>query len=124
MPADAVEPDLKLDIRREGAAQVVGLIGAVRLDGAEQLQASLPALVTAAVPNLILDLSRLEFIASVGLAALVAAQRKSRSLRGATYIVNPTPSIAQLLKLTRIDQVIHSFPTLELAQAAMKAPTS
>ncbi len=108
---------LALDVRREGAVNIVALCGSVRLEIAEQLKIELPALVTQQTPNLIVDLSQLEFIGSVGIAAIVAAQRSARGLHGSVVIVNPIQPIQTLLRVTRVDQLIYVAPSLDAARA-------
>ncbi|WP_227269948.1 STAS domain-containing protein [Roseobacter weihaiensis] len=67
----------------------------------------------------VLDLSRVEFIDSSGLGAIVAAVKhmgKGRKLA----LAGLTPTVARVFELTRMDAVFSVFPTLEGALAELK----
>jgi len=110
---------LNLSVRREGNAHVVTLRGATHLDEAEELNARLPQLIQPAYPHLILDMSELEFLGSVGIGAIVTAHNRARTFNGRVSVVNPKPEVASLLRLTRVDQLASVFPTLEAARQAL-----
>lgn len=109
---------LKLSVRREGNAHVVTLRGATHLGEAEELNAQLSQLIQPAYPHLILDMSELEFLGSVGLNAIVTAHNRARTFNGRVSVVNPKPEVANLLSVTRVDQLASVFPTLEAARQA------
>jgi anti-sigma B factor antagonist len=71
-------------------------------------------------PDLVvLDLSRVDFIDSSGLGAIVAAMKhmgKERRLA----LAGLTPTVERVFKLTRMDSVFSVFPTLEGALAELK----
>ena len=115
---------LSLSVRQEGNVHVVTLRGATHLDEAEELNARLPQLIQRASPHLILDLSELEFLGSVGLNAIVTAHNRARTFNGRVSVVNPKPEVANLLSLTRVDQLASVFPTLEAARQALAEPRS
>ena len=66
--------------------------------------------------HLVLDLGNVRFMDSSGLGAVMGAYKMLRNTK--ISIVNPQKSILDLLKLTRIDKLILSHPTLEAALAA------
>lgn len=98
---------------------MVTLRGATHLDEAEELNARLPQLIQPAYPHLILDMSELEFLGSVGIGAIVTAHNRARTFNGRVSVVNPKPEVASLLRLTRVDQLASVFPTLEAARQAL-----
>jgi anti-sigma B factor antagonist len=51
------------------------------------------------------DLSQTTFIDSSGLGALVALHKTAASRRGNLRLVNPHPSVQQILELTRLDGI-------------------
>jgi anti-sigma B factor antagonist len=70
--------------------------------------------------TVVLDLSKVEFIDSSGLGAIVAAMKhmgKERRLA----LAGLTPTVERVFKLTRMDSVFSVFPTLEGALAELKA---
>lgn len=113
---------LRIEIRRERGVKVVRLSGSVQMDEADELKVRLPALIDPADPSVVFDLDNLDFISSVGLSALLAAQSKARSSSGGVHIARPMASVASLLQLTRVDQIIPVHATLDAAFAAAGKP--
>lgn len=71
-------------------------------------------------PNLIvLDLSKVEFIDSSGLGAIVASMKNMGADRRLA-LAGLTPTVERVFKLTRMDSVFSVFPTLEGALAELK----
>ena len=117
-PQAPTPAELNLSVQRAGDTHVVTLRGAVRLEGADDLAAELLLLIRRSSPHLILDLTELEFLSSIGIGAIVSAHNQARQLSGRVGMVNPTPAIAAMLRLTRIDRLVPIFPTLESARQA------
>lgn len=67
----------------------------------------------------VLDLSKVEFIDSSGLGAIVAAM-KSMGTERRLALAGLTPTVERVFKLTRMDSVFSVFPTLEGALAELK----
>lgn len=55
--------------------------------------------------NIDIDLSSTTFLDSCGLGALVALHKTARNRQGHLRLLNPQPSVQQLLQLTRLDQI-------------------
>lgn len=104
-----------LRTRREGAALVVTLSGGVQIDQGDEFQERLLELLCGSAATLIIDLTRLEFMGSAGIAAIVAAHAKAAALGGAVHLVSPTAALRRLMELLRIPAVIPIHPTLEAA---------
>ena len=98
---------------------MASLRGATRLDEPEELATQLSQLIQPSAPHLILELSELEFLTSVGLGAIVSAHNRARSFNGRVSVVNPQPEVANLLSITRVDQLASVYPTLEAARQAL-----
>ena len=67
----------------------------------------------------VLDLSRVEFIDSSGLGAIVAAMKQMGADRRLA-LAGLTPTVERVFKLTRMDTVFNVFPTLESALLELK----
>ncbi|GIU40414.1 hypothetical protein TUM4438_01520 [Shewanella sairae] len=65
---------------------------------------------------MVLDLGNVRFMDSSGLGAVMGAYKMLRNTK--ISIVNPQKPILDLLKLTRMDKLILSHPTIEAAVAA------
>jgi anti-sigma B factor antagonist len=66
---------------------------------------------------LVLDVSRLTFIDSSALTVLVQASKKLAQDGGGLALVDPAPTVARLLRLTEIDQVLPVYASVEEAAA-------
>lgn len=111
---------LIIEQRTEGPVRVVTLIGSMQLDEAESVAARLPALVARDICHVILDLTRLEFINSSGISAIVATHRRARSLNGSVQVVGPRPQIRKLLEVTRLSEVVAIVDSVASALAAAR----
>ncbi len=102
-------PDRPLSIRveRSEGGAVVTLGGACTMDVSSQIRHCLVGLATEKVSLIVIDMTDLDFIDSVGLGGLVSAHLKIRRNDGTIHLVNPQPSIRDMLELTRLT---HLFP--------------
>ena len=64
--------------------------------------------------NVILDLSKIDFIDSSGLGALVQIAKKAQTA-GATFQVVTNPRVTQTVKLVRLEKFLSLQETLEAA---------
>jgi anti-anti-sigma factor len=109
--------EFQMLIDDRGEAAVVRLVGSISMNVCERLQADLLRLVERPVRKLILDLSQLRFICSLGLGALVAAHLRSRHHDGAVRLVAPDPSIRALLEITKLVKLFPPYDSVEAAIA-------
>ncbi|HIK57277.1 MAG TPA: STAS domain-containing protein [Synechococcales cyanobacterium M55_K2018_004] len=70
-------------------------------------------------PNMILDLSQIDFVDSSGLGALVQIAKKLQSLGGSIQIVS-NPRVTQTVKLVRLEQFLSLRPSVEAALEHLK----
>lgn len=112
---------LEIAVRRDGPVHFVSLSGAASIDVVENLRARLLGLIDASTPNMVIDLSKLTFITSIGIGALIAAEARSHALRGAARLVNPTGEVARILDLTQIDTMVEVYATLDDAVGSLPA---
>ena len=108
-----------VSIRQEGDLHLVSLRGAASMEDAENLQERLTIITEKSTPKIILDLSELTFLNSVGLGAIIATHRRCRDQKGKLCIVSPRTAVEQLLRLTHLDRLITIFPDMNSAQKAL-----
>jgi anti-anti-sigma factor len=108
--------NFQMKVEQQGEAAIVRLSGSIHMNVCERLQSQLIELVDRPTRNLILDLSQLQFICSLGLGALVAAHLRSRHHHGTVRLVSPSPSIRSLLEITKL---IKLFPPYESVDTAL-----
>jgi N-acetylglucosaminyldiphosphoundecaprenol N-acetyl-beta-D-mannosaminyltransferase len=87
-----------------------------RLDAASapEFRAKCTALL-AASPRLIVDLSETVFLASAGLAVLIALSREARALNGEVRLACLMPDALRVLKLAKLDGVLAVYPDVTKA---------
>jgi len=73
----------------------------------------------AATPNVIVDLGKVPFIASLGIRMLVAGAQTQAKLGGKMVIMNPAELTRKILKTTGVDQFVPICDTLDEALAAI-----
>lgn len=108
--------DLRVTVQRRGAATVVKLAGSANMVVSSALRDQLVGLVDEHTSQLVLDLTELEFINSVGLGAIIAAHLRCRRHNGVVKVVGPRPAIHDLLSVTRLT---HLFPVHASVEAAL-----
>ncbi|MCX6883995.1 MAG: STAS domain-containing protein [Verrucomicrobia bacterium] len=64
------------------------------------------AALTAAVTTLDIDLSLTTFVDSSGLGSLIALHKTMAGRGGALRIIKPTPTVVQILELTRLHRIL------------------
>lgn len=61
------------------------------------------------VPNLVVDLSKVEYISSAGLRELVAALKRARTAGGDVRLSAPSEQVSEVLQLAGMDAVFQIF---------------
>lgn len=80
--------------------------GRLDVHQASQLRAALAEAQSNGAKEISLDLSKVEFMDSAGLAAVVSGLKQARSKGGELYLVNPSSQVRRILELTLLDKVI------------------
>jgi anti-anti-sigma factor len=100
-------------IRGSGGETVLAVEGDIDLTSADSLRGELLSAVEHGTT--VLDLAEVGFCDSSGLRVLVEADRKARS-HGATFrLAALAAPVEQLLELTKADEVLDVFPSVEAA---------
>lgn len=74
-------------------------------------------------PLVIVDLSHLEFINSVGLSFLISLRREVRHRDGEMCIVTEAPAILKILWITKLYDILRSYTTISEAVKKIATPT-
>lgn len=107
-----------LSVERVGDAAVVVLAGDCSMEVSGQIQHNLVNLASQPVRAIVIDMSDLDFIDSVGLGGIVAAHLRGRHHGCTIRFVNPQPAISEILRLTRLNQLFAVHASLEEALGA------
>jgi len=105
---------VSLSVDQVGSIRRVTLAGRLDADGVRAVETDFHAAATAE-PNVIVDLSAVPFLASLGIRMLVAASQDQEKLGGKLALVSPDNITTSFLKTTGIDQIIPVRGTTEEA---------
>ncbi len=100
----------------------ISLSGRMDIEGTEQVALRLTAETAMNRALVVLDLSALEFMASVGIGAVVRSAKALRLRGGNIVILNANPPVALVLQKTGIDAIIRMASDLPSALQAVQLP--
>ena len=98
--------------------QVLALAGDVDVASAPRLRDRLVQLITNGPPRVVVDMSGLTFIDSMGLGALISGLKRARAHGGDLRLVGPSDHVAEVLAITRLDAAFLVTDTVDDALAA------
>lgn len=108
---------LQIDVDERGEATVVAVRGSAGMQDADRLRMTLEELAERKVPLIVLELSGMDFICSLGLGAIINGHLKSRHHKGQIRLVNPQKSIRDLLETTRLTRLFPIYADVDQAVA-------
>lgn len=101
---------------------VVTLPAEVDLGCAAELRDRLLATLNRGGVHLVVDASRVTFIDSSGVNALVRARERAERLGGSIHVVTTSRPVLRVLAVTQLDRVLAVVPTIETAQRCAAHP--
>jgi anti-anti-sigma factor len=110
-----MDKPLELDVSRQEEVWVIRIVGSVGMNEADQLRAALEEIMAEPARAIVLDLSGMDFICSLGLGAMIAAHQKMRGQAGDLKLVNPQPPIREVLEATRLTKLFAICSSIEEA---------
>ena len=103
---------------RKDRPNVLPLEGEIDLHLSPSIAASLARMIEKKPPKLVVDLSRVTYIDSSGLAALIEAMQNVEQYGGQFALAGLQKTIRVIFEIARLDQVFRIFPDAEEALAA------
>jgi anti-sigma B factor antagonist len=107
--------DLSIHVHVVDGMQVFELTGSLDIATSPAVRAALVSASERGDHRLIVDLTRLEFLDSTGLGALIGAQRRAKEFGGEVRVVAKEGQILRLLRITGLLKVFGVFGTLDAA---------
>ncbi len=105
-----------------GSFAVVSVTGDVDVATAPALQQRLEAAIDSS-PQVVVDLSPVQFLDSSGLGALVWGLKRARARGGCLQLVLHEPRVRRMFELTGLSRTFEIFPTLALAGSPRRVPS-
>jgi anti-anti-sigma factor len=104
---------------REPGILEIALSGRMDILGTQQIDLKFSILTAASKAQILVDLSKVTFLASIGIRTLVSNAR-AQKLRGGTMVLyKPTDAVEQVLKSTGIDAIIPIAHDMSEARGAL-----
>lgn len=103
---------------RKDRPNVLPLEGEIDLHVSPNVAASLGMMIQKKPGQLIVDLSRVTYIDSSGLAALIEAMQNVQEYGGKFALAGLQETIRTIFEIARLDQVFRIYPDVEAALAA------
>ena len=107
--------ELEISAVEHEEATVIALSGSADMAEAEELNRVLAEAAEREKAMLVIDLSGLGFIGSMGLGSLIKAQSVCRRHGGKVVLVKPQPEVHRVLKTTQLDQLFEICSSVEEA---------
>jgi len=111
---------LEIKVSEQKKATIVSLAGSADMREAEVLDTQLEKEFSLGRYNLVMDLSKLEFMSSMGLGSLIRAHIRCRAKKGRLSLVNPQPAVLKVIQTTRLNELFNIYGTLEEALEVSK----
>jgi anti-anti-sigma factor len=113
------ELSVHVEPREDRAAEIV-LEGSVDAHTVDRFRNALEDLAQTGVVWWVVDLSKMEYISSVGLNILVNARVQRRKAGGDLVLVAPQPHVLTIFKMLGLLEVLAVAPTLEEAWSSLR----
>jgi anti-sigma B factor antagonist len=96
-----------------GDVAVLGVDGRLTASGAPLLRHAVTESIDSGMTRIVVDLSRIEFIDSSGLGALIGGLKSARIAGGDLRIAAAPENVRVVLNLTNLDRVLRNYPSPE-----------
>ena len=92
--------------------------GAIDLHVSPEVRAALREIIDEKPKRLVVDLSRVPYVDSSGLAVLIGAKQEIEANSGTFVLAAPQPAVRTILESARLDQYFKLAPDVEAASAS------
>lgn len=106
--------------RRDGDILILLPVGRIDNDTSPEFQARLLASLTTAAAAVLIDFSRVEYISSAGLRALMMGSRQAKAVKGRLAVAALGPVVKEIFEISRFSLVVQVYETAAEALAALR----
>jgi len=97
----------------------INLLGKMDIEGTQEIALKLTFETTVEKAFVIVDLSHVDFMASIGIGALINAAKSLRLRKGKMVLLNPQPYVGDVLEKTQISSILPICQSFEEAKKAL-----
>jgi anti-sigma B factor antagonist len=99
---------------------VVAVSGEIDIATCDVVSQALHAHLDATPPGMVIDLSRVEFLGSVGLAVLIEVNKRAPECRTRLgIVVSGSPAVTRVVQLSGLTELLPTYPTIADAVASV-----
>ena len=106
---------MELSVDKRTKVAVVGIIGSVDSADSEALLDFVNELIDSGDTCLVIDITGMDFIVSMGLGVFVRTFTRLRAVGGFLRLAGPQPFIRQMIKTTALDRLIPIYDSVDQA---------
>ena len=99
--------------------RLIKLIGKLDITGVSQVETQFAGYCGGEGARIVVDLSEVDFLASIGIRLLTITAKSVMSRGGKMVLLNPIPDVHQVLEVTGIPAVIPIYSHLESAETIL-----
>jgi anti-anti-sigma factor len=105
----------------ENGITLLKLIGVLDVQGVDRIETKFAGYSSGDNSRVLVDLSQVEFLTSIGIRLLVTTAKSVASRGGKLVLLNPTENVKGVLEMTGIMDIIPVHSSLEEASADLQA---
>lgn len=105
----------------ENKIRLIKIIGSLDIMGVGVIETKFAGYCAGQSPRVLVDLSNVEFLASIGIRLLVLNAKAIYSRGGRMVLLHPTPEVRSVLEITGIPAIIPIYDGLESAETVLMA---
>jgi anti-sigma B factor antagonist len=99
----------------------IKLIGRLDIAGVGEIESEFSAYCLGENPRVIVDLSDVDFLASIGIRLLTLNAKSITGRGGRMVLLRPSPDVREILEITGLLAIIPVYERLESAEAVLKS---
>ncbi len=99
----------------------VRLSGRMDISGVDAISVPLAALAATESRTIVLDLEGVEFLASIGVRAILQNARAQHLRGGVLVVASPRPLVAEVLQAAGVGHVVPIVPDIDAARSALSS---
>jgi anti-sigma B factor antagonist len=104
---------LEINLKEAGSYTIICPMGELDIFNSPVLRDKIIELVKKGVEKVAIDMSKVSYIDSIGLGALVAGLKVTREKNGKLVIVTPSSYVLKIFKLTSMDNVFKIYNSVK-----------
>ena len=105
----------------DNSIRMIKLAGDLDILGVGQIETRFAGYCAGENPRVLVDLSEVNFLASIGIRLLTLTAKSVASRGGRMVLLHPTPDVRHVLEITGIPAIIPIYDGLESAQTVLLA---